>query len=174
MVDFRSSGVTRTSAGGYAVNYAASGVPSGGLGIFTATKSLSSPAASSLDKPAGTLSAKTSADIAQTGSAAQSLISSVSRTTPSAARSYAMSANMVTQDVFMAAQSDLLNKYLGQATPLQTASLIEAAQTADQGVQRSVTAALRKQEENKDLAGSGSSNWILLGIAALALMGAKL
>lgn len=90
MVDFRTSGVKR-----------------GGIGIYSATKSYTSPASSSLDKPAGTLSGKSITDIKATGQAAQVLISQVPRNLPPAERSYAYAQQLATTETFQQAEARL-------------------------------------------------------------------
>lgn len=150
-----------------ALNYRKSGVPSGGLGIYKATKGLVSPGASSLDKPAGTLSGKS---VAQAGAAAQRLIEIAPGKSPDitvAQRSYTMADILQRSDVLLAAGPQLIDKFLAQATPAQRISLLEAAKTATTGVQREVLAGLRAAEEESKKEAAGILDNPLLILAGL-------
>jgi hypothetical protein len=108
------------------VDFRTSGVKSGGLGIYAATKSYTSPASSSLDKPAGTLSGKSLADIQATGQAAQQLLSSVPRNLPPAERSYALASALHTTEVFYQTETGL-TKMLGDSAKAAASSGTVAA-----------------------------------------------
>lgn len=162
------------------VDFRKSGVSKGGLGIYSATKSLTSPASSSLDKPAGTLSKKTTADLATTGAAAQQLIQNIPRELSdeytAAQRSYAYTAGLMASDVFATAQNTLLNKFIAQATPAQKQSLIEASQTGDVSIGLQRTIQEKVIEDNtlkaKQALGEGKStpNWLPLAILGGVLL----
>lgn len=145
------------------VDFRSSGVPKGGLGIYSSTKSLSSPSSSSLDKPAGTLSAKTTAGLVQAGQAAQQLITSTPRVLtddyPAAARSYTYAGALLNQDILLGAESQLINKFVAQAIPEQKKSLFEAAKDLSIGSQRSILEAIKESNlpaPEQDT----SSNWL--------------
>lgn len=142
------------------------------LGIYKATKSLGSAASSSLDKKAGTLSSKTTADLAWTGNQAQQLINSVPRTITKeytvADRSYAMAAALQAADPFLIAQQQLTNKFISQATPLQQQQLVQAAQDGSVGYQRAVVAQIQQTEEAPTT--TSFSPLALVGLAVAALV----
>ena len=145
---------------------------SSSLGIYSATKSLSSPASSSLDKAPGTLSGRS---VLQAGQSAQALIASTPRVLtddyPAAARSYTYAGALMNQDILLGAESQLINKFLVQASPAQQKSLIEASRDLSIGSQRSILEAI--QSSNKSSPGEDtSSTWLypllLIGGAYLA------
>lgn len=157
-----------------AINYRSTPLDkSGGLGIYNATKSLGSAASSSLDKKAGTLSAKTPADLAYNGNQAQQLINSVPRTITKdytvADRSYAMAAALQTADPFLVAQQQLTNKFISQSTPQQQQQLVQAAQSGSVGYQRAVVAQLQQQTEVPEGAGFNPL-LIVAGLLAAAVV----
>lgn len=113
MVDFRSSG--------------------GSLGIYSKTSSLRSPASSSLDKPAGTLS---QVDSQAAGQAARQVIQAAQIPSDAsvASKSYSLAETLLRADTGIAvaqnlapASQELLSKFAEQATPEQKASLRGAA-----------------------------------------------
>jgi len=108
------------------VDFRTSGVKSGGLGIYSATKSYTSPASSSLDKPAGTLSGKSLQDIKATGQAAQQLLTSVPRNLPPAERSYAMAQQLYTTEVFQQTENQLSKIYGESAKQVASAGFVPA------------------------------------------------
>lgn len=155
--------------------YKRSSIPSGGIGIFSAT-SLSSPAASSLDKPAGTLSAKSTADIAAAGQAAQTLLNNIPREITKeytvGARSFAYMAGLMAADSLLKAESELITKYVAQATPQQQLQLLRESGKQGVGLQRAI--AERIAETNQmEVTEKGEFNLPLglLIIGALIVLG---
>ena len=155
------------------VDFRKSGVSSGGLGIYSATKTLTSPASSSLDKPAGTLSSKTSADIAQTGQIAQRLLQNVPRELnkeyTSSMRSYAYTQALFNTDYLLNAEAQLTEKFIEQANPEQKQSLFVQAASLGEGYQRTVAEMIKQDDTNKPVS---FNKYLLIGglIAAGVLL----
>lgn len=155
------------------VDFRTSGVPKGGLGIYSATRNLQSVASSSLDKPAGTLSSKS---VQQAGAEAQKLINvlgnrEVTKDTNIAERSYSYSQGLQTSDFFAVTQENLINKFVAQATPQQQLQLIQESGSLGIGQQKAIMEIVSEQEKSQ---GFDFKNILLIGGALFLLSGAKL
>lgn len=158
------------------VDFRTSGVSKGGLGFASRTRNISS--SSSLDKRAGTLSRKSSADLALAGQSAQQLLKSVPRTITKdfsvAQRSQALASTLINSDVLLNAQTQLINKFVAQASPTQQQQLLTASRTGTtQGFQRAITEKIKENAGLKDVTGTQGSNFqrIAVIIGAIAAVG---
>ena len=138
------------------VDFKTARVPKSVSSIYASTKSYSSPASSSLDKPAGTLSGKSITDIKATGQDAQTLISQVPRDLSPAERSYFYAQQLKTTETFAQTEARL-QSILSQ----KTASTPYTPSTQDfivQGV--AGVAGLAQQPSYPDLTRGGVQNWL--------------
>lgn len=138
------------------VDFKTARVPSSVSSIYAGTKSYSSPASSSLDKPAGTLTGKSITDIKATGQAAQTLLSQVPRNLSPAERSYFYAQQLKTTETFAQTEARL-QQILGQ----KSASTPYTPTTEDfivQGV--AGVAGVAQQPEYQDLTRGGTQNWL--------------